>query len=194
MRKISWLLVPLAMIAAACGDDDDKSSKSDYVDALLATMEDSTFNFGDEETNTCMATAMVDAIGVDNLQDKTTPEKFAEADDLQELDLTIDGDVFWEKGNDCTDLDRIVVAGTEGNEDALVDCVMDKTTEDQRQSYFVSIIESGTEGFDEDAAEAIRAAAEECSAEETPTDDTTTDSTSTDDTTTDETTDTSAYE
>jgi hypothetical protein len=183
VRKISWLVVPgllCALSTAACGDDDDdKSSKSGYVDALLETMEDSSFNFGDEETNKCMAAAMVDAVGVGNLQDEATPQEFAEADDLQELDLTIDGDVFWEKGNDCTDLDRIVVAGTDGNDDTLVDCVMDKTTEDQRQAYFVSVIESGADGLDEAAAEAISAAAEECSTEDVPTDDTTTDSTDT---------------
>jgi hypothetical protein len=113
VRKILVMLA-VAVLLGACGgggDDDETrqesvSSDSDdsgdgggadadeYTDALVENMQ------ADEETPpldetqlTCFARGIVDAIGADTLKDAgITPQEFAEADDLTDLDFEMPAD------------------------------------------------------------------------------------------------------
>lgn len=181
MSKRPWLLLPglllaLSLSATACGGDDkagakDKATKDDpeadeYVDALAASIAESDNGFDDDETNECVAQAIVEAIGVDDLQDKATPDEFAGADSLEELDLTIEGDDVWDAGNDCTDLGRWLMEGTAGGDEDTTDCLMDATTDDERKALFVAGME-GSNLIDPEVQEAIQKAIDDCLTPET---------------------------
>lgn len=194
MRKSPWMVVPgllFALSTAACSDADEKADKDDedtedsadesssgsdaarddYVAAAIETMTASdSEDFGSAEDNECVAGAMVDVIGLENLQANATPGEFAEAGDLEALGLEFDGGAWWDKSNDCIDMDLWYMTGLAQGDPAAGDCLIEATTADQRRAAFVGALEglTATE-VDPAVVEAFEAAYARCVATETTT-------------------------
>ena len=183
MRKSPWLVIPallLVLTAAACsdGDDDDDAktedsssgssdaSKDDYANALAADMDESGNAFADTETNKCVAGALVEGIGLDNLREKVTPEELAAADTLEEQGLEIDSDAVWDKANECADIGLWLMTATAGGDETAGACLVDATTEEQRKAYFVAGLE-GTTTIDPEVETALNAAMAQCAPTDT---------------------------
>ena len=95
----------LALFAAACGDDGP--DREAYVDALSAELqdpEDSSSPELDEDTADCTATALVGAIGTDDLND-IEPDDLADAESLDDLDISLENDAEDELRDDLADCD-----------------------------------------------------------------------------------------
>lgn len=96
MKRRLALLAASLLVLAACGGDEG-ASRDDYVDAATDALadagDDENVTFDDDDAE-CLAEAVVDAIGVDELNDAgISADDFVEVDALEELDVDIDDDV-----------------------------------------------------------------------------------------------------
>lgn len=93
-RRLLAALASIALLVAACGDDDagdDAEATAEYEEALAASMaEDENVPFAAEDID-CLAGEFVDAIGGAPALEEAgvTPEELREDDDLQELGLDL---------------------------------------------------------------------------------------------------------
>jgi hypothetical protein len=106
------------LFAVGCGSSGSESSSSDaqpFVDALVDDMttvdERGDFVLGDDDAG-CLAPRLVEIVGMDAIErSQATPEEFAKADSLSELDLTVDSrdeEEIVEAFNQCLDEDSLL--------------------------------------------------------------------------------------
>lgn len=179
MVKPRWplaLVLVLALTPACGGDDDDDgndattettgadtpSGDDDYVEAMVASMASSDNAFDDAETNECVARALIDGIGLENLEGKVTPTELAEAGQLSDVGVTVDGDAVWVRANECTDVGLWLMDSTAGGDATIVECLMNATTEQERQALFVSSLEGADTPEAAAATTAVGAAFQVC--------------------------------
>lgn len=178
VTKIAWLLAPalLLTLATACGgDDDDDTTKDDdtsssssssedaYVDEMMASMELSESGFEDDETNECVARAMIQGIGMENLEGKVTPEELADADQLADVGLTVDGNAVWAQANQCADMGLWLMTATAAGDETVTQCLMEATTDGERMALFAAGLEGEDSPEAAAATTAIGAALQVCS-------------------------------
>jgi hypothetical protein len=121
MTKMTTTALPLALVGllslAACGGDDggaEASSGADeaaYVDAIAATADETTFP---GEQGRCVAQALVDAVGVDELSDAVTPEEIRNNPDasFDEFGIEIgedDAQALYDGITGCTDVRQALI-------------------------------------------------------------------------------------
>jgi hypothetical protein len=121
------------VIGAGCGGDDDSDDDAGggdakpYVEALADQMTESESAMAmDKTTATCLATEVVDAIGVSNLEDAdVSPKDLAEADSLGDLDVDIPDGAAKKVADglgDCEAIDQLkdaIIGGFAGDTGAL---------------------------------------------------------------------------
>jgi hypothetical protein len=176
VTKLSWLLAPTLLFAfTACsdGDDDDTGDKQDddtdeteddssggedreaYIAALIDSMGEDD-DFGSDEANDCVAGAVVDVVGLENLQGKVTPDELANSEDLEELGLELEPGAWWDAANECTDMDLWLMTQMADGDTAIAECLVENTTPEHRRALFVA----GSNGSDLTEATAALDAAE----------------------------------
>jgi hypothetical protein len=121
VRQLLGIAAAGAVLLAACGDDDDGESDAEgeaYVEAVVGSMrDDDEAPPLDEAQQTCVATAIVDVVGVDALQAADiTPAEFGDADELASLDIELREDATSRLGAALGECD---IAGPA--EDLLID-------------------------------------------------------------------------
>lgn len=93
-RPLSALVAALALLAA-CGSDDDVDPApyiQAQVDELLEGEDGPPLQ---QDAAECLATAVVEGVGADTLDEaEVTPEEFAEAESLDDLELGVDEDAL----------------------------------------------------------------------------------------------------
>ncbi|HYZ98390.1 MAG TPA: hypothetical protein VE575_06540 [Acidimicrobiales bacterium] len=173
MRVVVAVLV-VGVLGTACGDDGggrdggdvfgggdgggsgaEASSErgQEYVEALRESADDDE-NFTQEEVD-CLATAMVEAVGVDNLDNVTSPDELADSD-LSEVGLTLDeqqGDALWEEMGGCLDFRQLFLDQLEQDQGLpaeAVDCLDGAMSDDFLQRVFVTSLVEGEEALDQD--------------------------------------------
>lgn len=140
MRAVLALAAPVVFVLAACGDDDGGADPAPFVEALsedIQSGEDDEFSLDDEAAD-CVAAAIVDTVGADRLEEEgIEPDELADADSLDDLDVSIDDEAVEELGDalgDC-DLEGSLIegfvgsAGFELSSDATA-CLQDAVVED----------------------------------------------------------------
>jgi hypothetical protein len=164
MRRtmLAVAVLMMAAVGAACGDDDDgggsESSSAEgqeYVDAIVASNEDSELT---EEENECFARAFVDAVGVEQLQGAVTPDEIREDPESSpdEFGITLDedqADAFWEDVNECMDVRAAFVEGLTEGEDMsqeTVDCLEGAIDDDLLKRVLVTSLMEGEDALEED--------------------------------------------
>ncbi|HYZ98391.1 MAG TPA: hypothetical protein VE575_06545 [Acidimicrobiales bacterium] len=193
MRRM-WLslaVLAVGVLAAACGDDGDSGGGTDsggngsnggsaasasdassdrgqeYVDAFVATGEGS--DFTDDETE-CLAQSWVDVIGVDQLDEATTPEEVREADDffLADLGIMVDQELsnqLWDGMSGCVDFRELVLGQARENVPAdAIACVDENLSDDLLQQIFMTSLVEGDEAVqaDEELNDQLNDLAEAC--------------------------------
>jgi hypothetical protein len=152
----------LTLALGACGDDDGGSSASSeeqpYVDAAAASLaaeEDTPFT---EEESECVATLMVQTIGVDRLEEAgIEPADFQDSDlDLSEAGIEYsaeDQEAIANGLGDCVDVvdlfaESMAADGEVADED--IECMRDNVDEEQITALLASSF-GGEEEMDEDS-------------------------------------------
>ena len=106
-RNAGVAVLGLAVLAAACGgDDDDANARQDYVDAVVAVSGSDDLT---EAQSICFAESVVDAIGVEKLDKATSPRGIRNEKTSNMVDLGVDvtteeAEDFYERINRCVDL------------------------------------------------------------------------------------------
>ena len=145
----------LSLVATACTGDDDgggpapggSSERAEYVEALVATSDDPEFS---DAENRCLAEALVDGVGLDQLSEAATPAEIRGNEDFEFSDLGIElteeqRDAFYEQLRGCLDLRELVVSSlTEGSDQAVVDCVDEQLGEDQLRTMVLAVLTENT--------------------------------------------------
>ena len=108
MRRAFIAAVALGFAVAACGDDGEADAQP-YIDAVSADLQDPDDDDSpglDEETAECLATALVDVVGADRLEeDDIDPDDLADAESLDDLDITLDDDAQEQLADGIVDCD-----------------------------------------------------------------------------------------
>lgn len=137
----------LALAGAACGGDDDGdgdgedtggeagADRDEYVAALVSTMEND-----DEfpaDSRDCVAGALIDAVGLDQLAEAVTPDEIREQgssfDPVESgIELTDEqGEVYYEGLNGCMDVRQLLVDSiAEDLDEEAAACVADALSDD----------------------------------------------------------------
>jgi hypothetical protein len=165
MRRtmLAMAVLVVCAFALACGDDDGGGSGGDssteegqeYVDAILASNDDSELT---DEENECFTRAFVDAVGVEQLQGAVTPAEIREDPESspEEFGITLDedqADAFWEGINECMDVRAAFVEGlTEGEDmsEEAVACLEDAIDDDLLKRVLVTSLTEGEDALQED--------------------------------------------
>jgi hypothetical protein len=160
LRRSSAVLVALMLAGlTACGDDEPSSNadgltdeEQDYVDGALEGFDEEEEAPLTEEDARCIATSMVKAVGVDELEAAgITPESFSSDDEIPEgleedQARAIVGGI---KG--CIDMLELFVEGiaedTELSEDARA-CLADQFDDDLVDRLMVTMLTEGEDGLD----------------------------------------------
>lgn len=166
MRRTT-LVVTLAAISvfgAACGDDDDSAGSGgdsgsdegrEYVDAIVASGDDSELT---DEENECFARAFVDAVGVDQLQGAVSPDEIRDNPDSSpsEFGLTLDdaqADAFWDDINECMDVRAAFIESLTSGEDVpdeTVECLEGAIDDDLLKRLLITSLMEGDDALEED--------------------------------------------
>jgi hypothetical protein len=142
-----------AMAASACGGDDD-NDRADYVTALSGTG-DTEFT---EEEGRCFAEALVDAVGVEALEEADVLGQLEENPnaDPSQLGLDLDeaqGSAFFGDANECVDL-RVFFEETLASEGGLTpelaSCVMEQIDDATFERLMVVSFTEGDAGLNAD--------------------------------------------
>jgi hypothetical protein len=160
MRRmtVAGALLAMTLLGAACGDDDDGGSSSErgeeYVDAFMASSEDDS-DFSEDETE-CFSRALVDAVGVDELEAEASPEEIRESDDssLSELGITLDeeqADALWDDVSSCVDVRELFLdEATAEAPEAARECIDDALGDDLLKRLFLTGLTEGDDAVEED--------------------------------------------
>ena len=171
MRALrSWLLVigVVLAFAAGCGDDDsesegstDTASESDLSDEEQAYVDEAVNGFDaerdapmTEDDARCIATSMVQTIGVDRLEEMGfTPESFSEDGDLPEGAVSeADAEVIVSGMADCIDMRELFLAGFTEDESLspeTIECLTERFDEDLVTDLMVVLLSEGEAGLSE---------------------------------------------
>jgi hypothetical protein len=146
----------LALAGAACGGDDDGDGggedtggeagggdRGEYVAALVSTMEnDDEFPEGSRE---CVAGALIDAVGFDQLAEAVTPDEIREQGSSFDpaesgIELTDEqGQVYYEALNGCMDVRQLLAdAIAEDLDEEAAACVADALSDDVARVFVVT--------------------------------------------------------
>jgi hypothetical protein len=162
-------LAVLGLAAAACGGGDDEASKDDYVDALSGVEEGDPFT---EDEARCVTAAMVDAVGVDTLNENDVLEKAEEDPDgaLSDFGVEVTDEQRAEMGpamGECMDvkaamLDELASDPTVGEE--LAECLGNEIPDETWEQLLVSGLALGDQAGvgDEQLMADMQAAGEAC--------------------------------
>jgi len=164
MRTLTSLLLAGALLfgAAACGDDDEggggddrSSEEQEYVDAAVSTFDPEEDAPLTEEDARCIATSMVDNLGVERLEELgITPESFGDEEsalpedlDEDEANRVVDG------FEGCFDMTQLFLEGID--EDGALspearECLADAFDEDVTRRIFVTMLTEGEDALEED--------------------------------------------
>jgi hypothetical protein len=135
------VIVVLAALLAACGGDDDggndgaaSDAERPYVDAIIEDVtEDEEFAATEQEA-ACFGLRIVRLFGADELEDRgITPEEYAEAESLSDLDLDVPEDAADQVSaalTDCyDDLSGVVGEGLAAQVGADAECLTENLDE-----------------------------------------------------------------
>ena len=166
----------LALALAACGgDDDDTGGGSDlrerYVDAVVAVEASQDSPLAGDEIR-CWAEAVVDAIGVDDLEAAMTPEEIEQRGSFDPvaagIDITEDdAGAVVDAVSECVDLRQVFLDELTAD-DALspeqVACIDEAVDDDLIRDFTVSALLSSGDGAsqDPDAVAELQAAVMPC--------------------------------
>ena len=161
MRPLRALAIvaSVALTFAACGDDTkaaDTDEGKPYVEAFAASAkdEDSGLQANDEEA-TCLGEAVVNVVGVDELERATTPEKIEDAPeaDFEELGIEVDADQADEIAGETLEcipgveqVERSFTADSDVKvDDDVRDCIEEAYDEDVFRKLLAVSFESGND-------------------------------------------------
>lgn len=173
MRR--WMLggfVTLALLTGACSDGDEEADKDrdeepasgtrdEYVEAFLPGVAQIG---GDEQQTQCAAEATVDTIGVDELNDVTSPDKVSETGTFDTVSMGIEldeetGNALYDAIDGCVDLYELMMSQTGSPE--VADCLRSKVPEEMVREMLVGVFTSA-EQISGDAEAALTTAYTEC--------------------------------
>ena len=151
-RFLVLLLLPVALVA--CGDDGGGAG-DEYAAAFAAAARDDESFGATEAESECLGDAVVDVVGVDELEKVTTPaeiRKDPEAE-LDDLGIDLDGDQADEladKTLDCVDgkelIERIFTADSDTKvDDEARECIDDAYDEDTFHDLLAATFAEGDE-------------------------------------------------
>lgn len=163
MRR-SLAIITLTGLLAACGGGGD-SNKDAYVEAIAASVQQDDAPFTEEQA-TCIASGMVDAIGVDTIEEAgVTPDDIANDDDDSQFEK-VTKDISEEQasdivdvifGGECFSFGEVLVSqmGDDGPDlsDDQIECIGDQFAQNEafKQAFVDSLI-TGEDNPDVDAA------------------------------------------
>jgi hypothetical protein len=138
------VVLGLAVLAAACGgDDDDANARQDYVDAVVSVSGSDDLT---QAQSTCFAEAVVDAIGVEELDKATSPRGIRDEETSNMVDLgvkvtTEEAKDFYERINRCVDLRQIVIDSVMHGQDVTAEakaCLDEQLTDDLLKRFMIN--------------------------------------------------------
>lgn len=172
-RLALGLLAVTGLLVTGCSDDDGGDGASaevsaeaqPYVDAMKTSMansqdEDDPFNLSEGQID-CMAPRMINAMGVDRLEEAgVTPEDIAADEDngmdFSDLNLTEeDGNKMYDAFGACDINLREVMMESfsgEGMPDEAAECIEGVLTDDNLRTFIVSLMVNGEDGMESDPA------------------------------------------
>ena len=173
MRRLA--VVSVVVLVAACGGD-SSVEREEYVQAVLTGIEDTEdFVFEDEDDQECLAEAVVDSVGVEELNDADVePEDLEEAESLADVEgLEIDDDVRDDLSDafQACELDLSGAAGpltealgTLNLSDASLECFSEELSQSQELAdvLVTAVVEGEDEGAEEGGREAAFVALRAC--------------------------------
>lgn len=158
MRRFGTAAVVLALAlgAAACSDSDNDGAEDassgtgeEYADAIAAAIREDSPEMPEDDSR-CFARSIVNAAGVEELEEQGTPEEVAESDEaLSDLALSEDeAEAAYDDLDSCVDprdflLDTMFAS--EDIPDETTACIDDKVDEDMARGFFVALFR-GSEG------------------------------------------------
>jgi len=151
------------------GGDGRTEEEQAYVDALAGYTEAQQaedLDFGAEESR-CFAAAIVDAVGVDRLQEVATPEEFETGGEEPPLDaVQIDrrqAEAIYDDSSGCIDYRQILLnnASLEPLPEAQIECLDRILTEDLARNFHVAQLAGDFEAMEE-ARQALADASAPC--------------------------------
>ena len=143
-RNAGVAVLGLAVLAAACGgDDDDANARQDYVDAVVAVSGSDDLT---EAQSICFAESVVDAIGVEKLDKATSPRGIRNEKTSNMVDLGVDvtteeAEDFYERINRCVDLRQIIIDSVMHGQDVTDEgkaCLDQQLTDDLLKRFMVN--------------------------------------------------------
>jgi len=169
LRSLVLVIGVVLVFAAGCGDDDSEGGGTDtgsesegdlsdeeraYVDAAVDGYDAERDAPMTEDDARCMATSMVQGIGVDRLEEMgITPESFSEDGDLPEGALTeADAEAMVSEIAGCIDLQELFLAGFTEDESLspeTVECLADQFDEDLVTRLMVVLLSQGEDALSE---------------------------------------------
>jgi hypothetical protein len=174
-RAMLGSLVALAVLGAACGDDDDAGRGSDgpkdhaaYVEAISTVIGGSGLEPQDID---CVAEAMVDALGVEQLQDKVTPAEIQASTGPADFNLDVSedqGNEFYDKMNECVDVREFFLASASTLAPGVRDCLDASIDDDELRQAIVATFLVGSSDAQQAASSSLTQAYTECAAQADP--------------------------
>jgi hypothetical protein len=151
------------------GGDERTEEEQAYIDAVAAVTEAQQaedLDFSAEESR-CFAEAIVDAVGVDRLQEVATPEEIrtgGEGGPLDAIDLDRrQAEAIYDDSSGCIDYRQILLnnARQEALPDAQIECLDRILTEDLARNFLVAQLVGDAEAMEE-PGQALADAAAPC--------------------------------
>lgn len=148
-----WLGPPIALmtIAVACtGGDDDASSNrgTDYAEAIADLMWVDRLS---GEQNECIAQSFVEAVGLDELRDRT-PDEIREFGDVYQLNLDVDRqerEAFGNGMKKCINLREFFLDSATDQGPDVVDCTDQNVNEEFLEAFALTVYVDGERGASE---------------------------------------------
>ncbi|MGN0063273.1 MAG: hypothetical protein ACI379_03445 [Nocardioides sp.] len=164
-RTRALLLAPVALLLVACSGEDAEgpASRGDYVTAMTETLQGSETAV-DDETATCAAETLVDAVGLDAIREAGTPEEIRDGSaglgtGLAGEDAAQVYDGFVECGIDLGEELRTEYTAREEFTKKQRACLSDVLTPKATREYFITVFAEGAQSAD---AGELATAVKEC--------------------------------
>lgn len=185
-KLAGWLLVLSGLVVAvgACGDDDDggddaagdetsdeagsegppsgTATEGEFVAAISETLV--TVGVPEDRTE-CAAQVYVDVIGLDQLNELTTPEDIRTNANPASLGVDVDQagiDAFYEGLSQCFDVREFLVSSVSGDDEALAECFTQAISDDVLKDVIVGGFLRADQAPDQEEQAALEAAYSEC--------------------------------
>ncbi|MFP3900288.1 MAG: hypothetical protein ACLFXM_05500 [Acidimicrobiia bacterium] len=164
----------LALGAAACSDSDDGGDEDaspeggqEYVDVITQTIGGAPGI--PEESSRCLAEAFVEGIGVDELQDRGTPEELADRNEAF-TDMTLDepqAESAYDHLGSCAEPRELLVqtvASSQELPEEVTTCVDETVDDDAAREFFVTLFQGPEAQQESEAMQELGVALTECTA------------------------------